>query len=545
MSSIILETLSSKHLIAFSLLMLAAQISFIFIGLKAPSPTKAYKFTATTCKAHDKGKLKQWYDPDQCQEIDIRNIPSNIPADEIVFTVRIPNGYPQISRWNQYLLVLMNVDVEYDKLRPNDSKSNISYNVRLGYTNNLKTSWSLIAKADETRPLHCSKLQSEADVSNYICDYITLFEIGSCHYQYYLINIKLPTHHGMNSKIGPISEITFVGILQQGAFTEIWLIIKSVATLFIIPIVIKFRISIYKNRQPQLFERMLYALGISAIIVDLPVEWLTLWFNMPQLLLLNDIRTGIFNMALFIFWAIFVGEHSLEQGKRNNLKTYWKQIIIIILSCLSLLIFDLCERGIQLSNPFYSIWATEGGRRIAVSLNISSCNIIKNNKIYLHRKLVINILYGFIIVAAICICLYLVSIVAMVIRVLRGMQTRQGALPHMQQSRRMFYEGLIYRFRFQLLFSVICAVLTVAFVIINSLSHFKEESLDEDEQSDLQIASAFLTGIYGLWNIYTFTVIFLYCPSNKVDGQNDQELTTLNEDQHSVIYRESGKESYH
>ncbi|EDV23345.1 uncharacterized protein TRIADDRAFT_57871 [Trichoplax adhaerens] len=232
MSSIILETLSSKHLIAFSLLMLAAQISFIFIGLKAPSPTKAYKFTATTCKAHDKGRLKQWYDPDQCQEIDIRNIPSNIPADEIVFTVRIPNGHPQISRWNQYLLVLMNVDVEYDKLRPNDSKSNISYNVRLGYTNNLKTSWSLIAKADETRPLHCSKLQSE--------------------YRIDIANIYSFTQ----------------GILQQGAFTEIWLIIKSVATLFIIPIVIKFRISIYKNRQPQLFERMLYALGISAIIVD-------------------------------------------------------------------------------------------------------------------------------------------------------------------------------------------------------------------------------------------------------------------------------------
>ena len=42
-----------------------------------------------------------------------------------------------------------------------------------------------------------------------------------------------------------------------------------------------------------------------------PVEWFTLWFNMPFMLLLSDIRQGIFYAFLLCFWIIFTGEHMM------------------------------------------------------------------------------------------------------------------------------------------------------------------------------------------------------------------------------------------
>lgn len=37
------------------------------------------------------------------------------------------------------------------------------------------------------------------------------------------------------------------------------------------------------------------------------------------------------------------------------------------IGCLSLFVFDMCERGVQLRNPFYSIWVTDLGTKFAVS----------------------------------------------------------------------------------------------------------------------------------------------------------------------------------
>lgn len=100
-----------------------------------------------------------------------------------------------------------------------------------------------------------------------------------------------------------------------------------------------------------------------------PLEYLTIFIEMKFMTLLSDVRQGIFYAMLCSFWLVFAGEHMLiqESGERNTLKIYWRHLSAVVVGCISLFLFDIGERGIQLRNPFYSIWASRLGSNVAVS----------------------------------------------------------------------------------------------------------------------------------------------------------------------------------
>uniref|UniRef100_A0ABD2WRX1 Protein wntless n=1 Tax=Trichogramma kaykai TaxID=54128 RepID=A0ABD2WRX1_9HYME len=62
---------------------------------------------------------------------------------------------------------------------------------------------------------------------------------------------------------------------------------------------------------------------------NVPLECLTLLFDMPYMLLLEDIRQGIFYATLFSFWLVFAGEHLMvEDGdQKTSLKGYWRHLL--------------------------------------------------------------------------------------------------------------------------------------------------------------------------------------------------------------------------
>ncbi|XP_045055363.1 protein wntless homolog isoform X4 [Desmodus rotundus] len=100
--------------------------------------------------------------------------------------------------------------------------------------------------------------------------------------------------------------------------------------------------------------------------------------------------------------------------------------------------------------------------------------------------------------------------------VFRNISGKQSSLPAMSKVRRLHYEGLIFRFKFLMLITLACAAMTVIFFIVSQVTegHWKWGGVT------VQVNSAFFTGIYGMWNLYVFALMFLYAPSHKNYGDD-------------------------
>ena len=201
------------------------------------------------------------------------------------------------------------------------------------------------------------------------------------------------------------------------------------------------------------------------------------------------------------FWLVFAGEHLINDDDthgqpHHGLLAYWKNLSVVMFGCLCLFIFDLCERGVQLKDPFYSIWVTELGTNLALA---------------------------FIILAGLSAGVYFLYLCVLIYKVFRTISQKQAAISGMSRVRRCHYEGLIWRFRFLMLVTVVTAAMTTVGFIIGQVS---EGQYKWDENISLEYTSAFMTGVYGLWNIYIMSLLFLYAPSHK--QWNNDESSAIN-----------------
>lgn len=516
MAGVVLENLSWKKLIALSVILLLLLITFFLVGgLQAPQPNNVNIIIGTKC--YDKGRYfnrERWFIPrgrNACDHLesldptDQRIISEGITDKQIVFSFWIPGPregqelkmHPQF----QYMLSVLQIDIEYQLENPVGPNPIMLLDFRLGYRDeeDREDDWKLLAESAEDRKLVCSidiNPNKTESGSLYECELLHAFEISSVHHHYYLLNLRLPPSREKNINIGQITDISLVTIHQNGGFTYVWFSVKTAVFPCVLMVLIWFWRRIRQMcRPPNLLERTLFALGITLTILNVPIEWLTFWLNIPFMLLLNDIRQGAFYAMLLSFWIIFTGEHIMDQTERNRLKLYWKHLAAVVFGCFCLFVFEMCERGMQLKNPFFSMWSSETGSKLALA---------------------------FIILAAIAATCYFLFLCVMIFRVFRNISAKRSSLPSMSVMRKKYYMGLIFRFKFLMLLTLFCAALTVAAFIISQLSEGRWKWGDENLK--LEYSSAFFTGVYGLWNVYIFGLLSLYAPSHKT--ASDTSLVT-------------------
>lgn len=168
-------------------------------------------------------------------------------TNRLVFVFQLPlpreGKILDYSRWQQNLIGILQPDVAYDAKVYNKPNSEVTFDLRLAYRNKEDPEgvWHHYAHSMETRELSCNA-DNATDNFQYQCDTIPVFEMGSLHHDFYLLNVRIPVDSDkkMNLDIGFITDLHMAVIYQNGGFTKVWVSLKTVFFPVIVAIMIWF-----------------------------------------------------------------------------------------------------------------------------------------------------------------------------------------------------------------------------------------------------------------------------------------------------------------
>lgn len=406
------------------------------------------------------------------------------------------------SRWMSFLLSEVRPEFTYASWMGKSDKASgadfingtIVMNVRLAVKNEGDLEWKdYHGKTNLKRKINCFiPEEKRIDDYKYECENIQLFELQSLFYDFYLINLQFTGGLRAEDHFGLLTDVEMVVIHQNGGYTKIWLALKSFFTVVTLFTLLWFfsRVS-QLSRSLTLLEKTLIVLAISLTQLNFPLEYLSLWIDFPFNNFLSDLRQGILYCTLFSFWLIFTGEHLLDGvSRQSGFWSYWKQLSAVLTASTCFFIFDSIERGVQGYDPFFSVWQSNSDlASLVLFIAITACLVY---------------------FAFLCYHVYLV---------LGSISSKRNTLPSMSLTRRLMYQGIIYRFKFLLWSTLVCAAFTLAAFMVG------QRSQDQWETSDWEWTSAVHSAVYAMCNCYVITLLILYAPSHKESNTDIDHLS--------------------
>jgi hypothetical protein len=161
-------------------------------------------------------------------------------------------------------------------------------------------------------------------------------------------------------------------------------------------------------------------------------------------------------------------------------------------------VFDSIERGIQGYDPFFTVWQVEA-----------------------HLAII------FLIIALVSAVTYFLYLCYHIYLVLANISSRSNTLPSMSMTRRMMYQGIIFRFKFLLQATLVCAALTLIAFLVGQWSETQMQwELDLTPMGDQwEWKSAMFSTVYAMCNCYVITLMILYSPSHKEESNDIDALS--------------------
>ena len=131
---------------------------------------------------------------------------------------------------------------------------------------------------------------------------------------------------------------------------------------------------------------------------------------------------------------------------------YWRELAAVGVASLCLFTFDLAERGVHLTDPFFSVWSSEKLSQLAMAC---------------------------IILAGVACVAYFITLACYVVRVMRNILAKRRALKEAAVAagssttaalRNKRYSRLVFRFSFVMCLTLAAAGLSLAFFILGQVA---------------------------------------------------------------------------
>ncbi|KAJ8676140.1 hypothetical protein QAD02_011926 [Eretmocerus hayati] len=475
-------------------------IVFSFVGLLlstilgvfvAPRRSNGQQILGTACldSLDDNGTFSgadEWFytwPTRNCKDVNTHQITNE--SQQIVYTFVMPLSKDQksshYSRWHHSLTGILHIDIFHwgRRVVPHTVPVKIDARLASRNKNEPENEWTTYASSVIKRKLDCNIERPQMDHERK-CDPLLLFELGSVFHDYYLLNIRLLD----GPIVGNVTDLWLTTLNQDARFMKVWLVLKGVSFLltFITLCWYCTRIRML-HRSTTVLESMLLSLGFALCILNLPFEYLDLLFNVVYMLLLEDIKQGIFYTLLFSFWVVLVGEHFMVDEDETCFRSYWRYLTAVVVVGIILVLFDILEQETKLLSPFYTIWSSEFGAMLAVSF-----------------VTVISVLAG----------IYLLFLFYETWEVSMNIDTKTPVIPNASIDQSSHNEAAIYRLKLLMIATLICASVTAVSFILELIGRSQKKW---DTDMYFSMSSGFLIGIYGMWNIYYIALLCVYAPS--------------------------------
>ena len=210
---------------------------------------------------------------------------------------------------------------------------------------------------------------------------------------------------------------------------------------------------------------------------------------MPWFGILDVIRQSVFYVNLLVFWVTLPHHYIEKERAQSALKRRtWMIFFAAMPVCLTL---PICERAARLHNPFRPL---NGLMDIFMYLSI-----------------------GYIFIAGLYFFLLCYTI-------------RQALYNTISDNSSIFAPstpGIVWRFRLLMLVTLPTAAISIIRFLIGQLAQGAYK-WDEDLGQTLEYSGALETGVYGMWNIHVFSLIFLFAPTHN-QGAYEMGLTNSEE----------------